>query len=197
MGERVVTLASGLQYKVLREGKGMEHPKVSTPCECHYAGRLLDGTEFDSSYARGEPTSFAPNQVIKGWTEAMQLMVQGDKWEMYIPYEMAYGENGSPPKIPGCACLIFIMEIVKIKGDTVPAKIEFPEWTEEQLSLWTEKDQAAVDQWREAKEKSYVEEGSKLKEQYPTRDEFDAWVAKQSKSSKDKSLWKRTRKSYE
>merc|ERR1712176_213434 len=132
---------------------------------------------------------------IKGWTEAMQLMVQGDKWEMYIPYEMVYGENGSPPKIPGCACLIFVMEIVKIKGDTVPAKVEFPDWTAEQLALWTEKDQAAVQQWRDAREKKW-EEGS-LKEQYPTRDEFDAWLDKQSKSSKDKALWKRTRKSYE
>ena len=88
--EGVVTLASGLQYRVLEEGGGLEHPLVSTPCECHYAGRLLDGTEFDSSYKRGTPTTFAPNQVIKGWTEAMQLMVQGDKWEMYIPYGLAY-----------------------------------------------------------------------------------------------------------
>merc|ERR1712048_567880 len=195
--DRVVTLASGLQYKVLNEGRGMEHPTVSTPCECHYAGRLLDGTEFDSSYARGEPTAFAPNQVIKGWTEAMQLMVQGDKWEMYIPYELAYGERGSPPKIPGCACLIFVMEIIKIKGETVPAKIEFPEWTEEQLKLWEEKDEASLKTWRETKEKSYNEEGCKLKEQYKTREEFDAWMEKQCKSAKDKSLWKRTRKSYE
>ena len=81
--EGVITLPSGLQYKVLEEGAGLEHPTVSTPCECHYAGRLLDGNEFDSSYKRGTPTTFAPNQVIKGWTEAMQLMVQGDKWEMY------------------------------------------------------------------------------------------------------------------
>ena len=81
--EGIITLASGLQYKVLEEGAGMEHPTKSTPCECHYAGRLLDGTEFDSSYKRGTPTTFAPNQVIKGWTEAMQLMVVGDKWEMY------------------------------------------------------------------------------------------------------------------
>merc|ERR1719382_9585 len=91
----------------------------ATPCECHYAGRLLDGSEFDSSYKRGTPTTFAPNQVIKGWTEAMQLMVQGDKWEMYIPYNLAYGEDGSPPSIPPAACLTFIMEIVKIKGPTV------------------------------------------------------------------------------
>ena len=78
--EGVVTLPSGLQYKVLEEGPGMEHPTVGTPCECHYAGRLLDGSEFDSSYKRGQPATFAPNQVIKGWTEAMQLMVQGDKY---------------------------------------------------------------------------------------------------------------------
>merc|ERR1712187_962042 len=193
--DRVVTLASGLQYKVLNEGRGMEHPKVSTPCECHYAGRLLDGTEFDSSYARGEPTAFAPNQVIKGWTEAMQLMVQGDKWEMYIPYELAYGERGSPPKIPGCACLIFIMEIVKINGDKKPANIVFPEWSEEQLKLWEEKDEKSLTDWREAKEKSYAV-GS-LKEKYPERADFDAWMDKQCKTAKDKSLWKRTRKNYE
>merc|ERR1712113_1013537 len=71
--------------------------------------------EFDSSYKRGEPTTFAPNQVIKGWTEAMQLMVEGDKWEMYIPYDLAYGENGSPPSIPGMSTLVFIMEIVSIE----------------------------------------------------------------------------------
>ena len=84
--EGVITLPSGLQYKVLEEGAGLEHPLVSTPCACHYAGRLIDGTEFDSSYKRGTPTTFAPNQVIKGWTEAMQLMVQGDKWEMCTPH---------------------------------------------------------------------------------------------------------------
>ena len=79
----VVTLESGLMYKVLRDGDGEAHPKASTSCECHYEGKLIDGTVFDSSYERGSPTSFAPNQVIKGWTEAMQLMVEGDKWEMY------------------------------------------------------------------------------------------------------------------
>merc|ERR1712048_523036 len=114
--DRVVTLASGLQYKVLKEGKGMDHPKASTPCECHYAGRLLDDTEFDSSYKRGEPTTFAPNQVIKGWTEAMQLMVEGDKWEMYIPSDLGYGDGGSGDKIKGGDVLIFRMEILKILG---------------------------------------------------------------------------------
>merc|ERR1712232_954463 len=183
--------------KVLNEGRGMEHPTVATPCDCHYKGTLVSGKEFDSSYKRGQPTTFAPNQVIKGWTEAMQLMVQGDKWEMYIPYELAYGEEGREPKIPACACLIFTMEIMKIKGATVPAKIEFPEWTEEQLKLCEEKDEASLVKWREAKEKSYGEEGSKLKEQYKTREEFDAWMEKQCKAAKDKSLWKRTRQSYE
>ena len=73
----VVTLESGLMYKVLRDGDGEALPKASTSCECHYEGKLIDGTVFDSSYERGSPTSFAPNQVIKGWTEAMQLMVEG------------------------------------------------------------------------------------------------------------------------
>jgi FKBP-type peptidyl-prolyl cis-trans isomerase FklB len=72
----VVTLPSGLMYKVLREGEGDSHPTADSSCSCHYAGTLIDGTEFDSSYGRGSPTDFAPNQVIKGWTEAMQLMVR-------------------------------------------------------------------------------------------------------------------------
>jgi FKBP-type peptidyl-prolyl cis-trans isomerase len=75
----VVTLPSGLMYKVLTEGDGDSHPTADSSCSCHYAGTLTDGSEFDSSYGRGEPTDFAPNQVIPGWTEAMQLMVEGDK----------------------------------------------------------------------------------------------------------------------
>ena len=78
----VVKLDSGMLYKVLRKGSGKAHPLVGTSCECHYEGTLISGEKFDSSYDRGSPTSFAPNQVIKGWTEAMQLMVEGDKWEM-------------------------------------------------------------------------------------------------------------------
>eukprot|EP00927_Polykrikos_kofoidii_P084160 TRINITY_DN879_c0_g1_i2.p1 TRINITY_DN879_c0_g1~~TRINITY_DN879_c0_g1_i2.p1 ORF type:complete len:215 (+),score=40.30 TRINITY_DN879_c0_g1_i2:140-784(+) len=194
--DRVITLPSGLQYKVLNEGRGMEHPTVNSPCDCHYAGRLLDGTEFDSSYKRGKPSTFAPNQVIRGWTEAMQLMVVGDKWEMYIPYELAYGEDGKPPKIPGAACLIFVMEIIKIKGGTIPSQIDFPEWDEEQLKLWEEKDAASLVSWREVKEKSWAEDGP-VKEKYPTREEFDAWMDKQCMTAKNKSLWKRTRRSYE
>jgi len=118
----VITLPSGLQYKVLREGEGDAHPTASTPCDCHYEGKLINGDKFDSSYDRGSPTSFAPNQVIKGWTEAMQLMVEGDKWEMYIPSELGYGDSGSGAKIPGGSVLVFIMEIIKIKGETVPAQ---------------------------------------------------------------------------
>ncbi len=83
----VITLPSGLQCKVLRKGDGTDHPTADSPCECHYEGRTAEnwpeGEKFDSSCDGGSPTSFAPNQVIKGWTEAMQLMVEGDKWEMY------------------------------------------------------------------------------------------------------------------
>lgn len=115
--EGVTVLPSGLQYRILRSGSGVYHPKESTSCSCHYEGKLLDGTVFDSSYERGSPTSFAPNQVIKGWTEAMQLMVEGDLWELTIPSELAYGERGSPPKIPGNSVLVFKMEILEITGD--------------------------------------------------------------------------------
>merc|ERR1719445_410320 len=119
--EGVITLPSGMQYKVLRTGDGTDHPTADSSCECHYEGRTAknypDGEKFDSSYDRGSPTSFAPNQVIKGWTEAMQLMVEGDKWEMYIPAKLAYGDNG---RVAGC--LVFTMEIVKIKGPTTPRK---------------------------------------------------------------------------
>merc|ERR1711974_569044 len=119
----VITLPSGLQYKVLKAGEGADHPLVGSPCECHYAGTTpsltpnavelpeAEWSEFDSSYKRGSPTTFAPNQVIKGWTEAMQLMVEGDKWEMYIPSELGYGDGGSGDKIKGGDVLIFRMEI--------------------------------------------------------------------------------------
>jgi len=124
----VVTLKSGLQYKIIKSGSGTLHPTVNSPCECHYRGALIDGTQFDSSYDRGEPTTFAPNQVIKGWTEAMQLMVEGDKWELFIPSELGYGDNGSPPKIKGGDALIFILELLKIKGDKVPQLKCEPLW---------------------------------------------------------------------
>ncbi len=119
--EGVITLPSGLQYKVLTKGSGDSHPAINSSTSCHYEGKLINGDVFDSSYARGPPTSFAPNQVIKGWTEAMQLMVEGDKWELYIPSELGYGDRGSPPKIGGGDALIFVMEMLKIEGDKVPA----------------------------------------------------------------------------
>lgn len=116
----VVVLPSGLQYKILKSGDGTEHPTANTPCDCHYRGTLIDGSEFDSSYSRGEPSTFAGNQVIPGWTEAMMMMVEGDKWELYVPSELAYGDNGSPPKIEGGDALIFEIEMIKIKWECEP-----------------------------------------------------------------------------
>lgn len=117
----VVTLddddSGGLQYKILVNGTGMYHPTASCQCQCHYEGRLLDGHVFDSSFQRGEPLSVAPSQVIAGWTTAMQLMVAGDKWELYIPSEIGYGDRGHPPDIPGHAVLIFVMEMVAVDCD--------------------------------------------------------------------------------
>mmetsp|Transcript_3070 Transcript_3070/g.5858 ORF Transcript_3070/g.5858 Transcript_3070/m.5858 type:complete len:153 (-) Transcript_3070:127-585(-) len=112
----VTVLPSGLMYKVITASEGGKTPKVSTPCACHYAGTLIDGTEFDSSYKRGSPTTFAPNQVIKGWTEAMQLMKEGDVWELYIPSELAYGDRGAGRSIPPGAALIFKLELLEVKG---------------------------------------------------------------------------------
>ncbi|MDX1701536.1 MAG: FKBP-type peptidyl-prolyl cis-trans isomerase [Melioribacteraceae bacterium] len=110
----VISLESGIQYKVIKSGSG-KSPKISSTVETHYSGRLLDGTEFDSSYKRGNPISFAVTGVIKGWTEILQLMKEGDKWEVYIPSELAYGERGSPPMIGPNAALIFEMELIKVK----------------------------------------------------------------------------------
>mmetsp|Transcript_19441 Transcript_19441/g.42269 ORF Transcript_19441/g.42269 Transcript_19441/m.42269 type:complete len:223 (-) Transcript_19441:832-1500(-) len=117
--EGVVTLPSGLLYKEMRPGNADgKTPTANSPCECHYAGTLIDGTEFDSSYKRGAPLTFAPNQVIKGWTEAMQLMKEGAKWELYIPSELAYGDGSAGPG-PGGSVLIFTLELLKVNGDYV------------------------------------------------------------------------------
>lgn len=115
--EGVVELASGLQYKILTHGTGIYHPEKLCRCQCHYEGKLINGHVFDSSYERGEPLSVAPSQVIAGWTEAMTMMVQGDKWELYIPSELGYGDRGHPPDIPGHAVLIFTMEMVAVDCD--------------------------------------------------------------------------------
>jgi len=107
---------SGLQFRVLEHGKaGGKSPGPNSPCVCHYRGTLIDGTEFDSSYRRGKTATFAPNQVVKGWTEALQLMKEGDKWELSIPSDLAYGDRGSPPKIPGGSALIFELELIEVK----------------------------------------------------------------------------------
>lgn len=113
--EGVTTLASGLQYRVLKSGPADgPSPSKSTRCKCHYSGRTIEGEEFDSSYKRGEPTTFAPNQVISGWTEAMQLMKEGDKWELVIPSELAYGRSSPTPLIKPDSVLVFDMELVKV-----------------------------------------------------------------------------------
>ncbi len=109
----VVTLESGLQYKVIKAGEGAS-PQADSTVQVHYSGTLLDGTEFDSSYKRGEPASFPVNQVIPGWTEALQLMKEGAKWQLAIPAQLAYGERGAPPTIPPNATLLFDVELLKI-----------------------------------------------------------------------------------
>lgn len=105
----VVTLPSGLQYQVLREGNGRK-PSATDQVECHYEGTLINGQVFDSSYRRGETATFGLNQVIKGWTEGLQLMQEGAKYRFFIPYNLAYGERGAGQAIPPYATLIFDVE---------------------------------------------------------------------------------------
>lgn len=111
--EGVVTLSSGLQYQVLREGNG-KRPKATDQVRCHYEGTLINGTVFDSSYKRGEPAVFGLNQVIKGWTEGVQLMQEGAKYRFFIPYDLAYGERGAGQQIPPFAALIFDVELIEV-----------------------------------------------------------------------------------
>jgi FKBP-type peptidyl-prolyl cis-trans isomerase FklB len=111
--EGVVTTASGLQYKVLTQGEGKK-ATADNMVEVHYEGRLLDGTIFDSSYQRGQTASFKPTQVIKGWTEALQMMPEGSTWELYIPYNLAYGERCNR-NIPPYSTLIFKVQVIAVK----------------------------------------------------------------------------------
>ena len=112
--EGVVTLPSGLQYKILKAGDGPK-PTASDQVVCNYRGTLIDGTEFDSSYKRGQPATFGVGQVIKGWTEALQLMPVGSKWQLFIPSNLAYGERGEPRGgIEPNATLIFEVELLSI-----------------------------------------------------------------------------------
>ena len=112
--EGVVTLASGVQYKVLSRGTGKQ-PTIDDTVVCQYRGTLIDGKEFDSSYKRGQPATFAVKGVIKGWTEVLQLMPVGSKWQVIIPPALAYGERGAGADIGPNATLIFEIELVAIK----------------------------------------------------------------------------------
>ena len=111
--EGVVTLPSGLQYQVLREGNGKK-PSAKDSVKCHYEGFLIDGTVFDSSVQRGEPAVFGLQQVIAGWTEGLQLMQEGAKYRFFIPYRLAYGEGGAGGMIPPYAALIFDVELIEV-----------------------------------------------------------------------------------
>jgi FKBP-type peptidyl-prolyl cis-trans isomerase FklB len=110
----VVTLPSGLQYKILTQGTGPK-PAATDSVVCNYRGTLIDGKEFDSSYKRGQPTTFPVNGVIKGWTEALQLMPVGSKWQLFIPPDLAYGERGAGGDIGPDATLIFEVELLSIE----------------------------------------------------------------------------------
>ncbi len=119
----VVTTASGLQYEVIKKGDASgPSPKLADTVVAHYAGTLIDGKEFDNSYKRGEPLTIGVGSVIKGWTEALQLMHVGDKWKVYIPSEIGYGDRGAGADIPGGATLIFEMELLQIKPSTTAAE---------------------------------------------------------------------------
>jgi FKBP-type peptidyl-prolyl cis-trans isomerase FklB len=124
--EGVKTLSSGLQYKIVEEGTG-KNPKATDGVVAHYRGARIDGTEFDSSYQRNEPATFKLDQVIKGWTEALVLMKEGAKWQIFIPSNLAYGENGAGPIEPNAA-LVFDVELIKILSDpAAPAQAKTSE----------------------------------------------------------------------
>ncbi len=109
----VVTLPSGLQYEIIKEGNGPK-PKITDQVKCHYHGTLIDGTVFDSSVERGQPATFGVNQVIPGWVEALQLMPVGSKWKLFIPSNLAYGKSGAGQMIEPNSALIFEVEILDI-----------------------------------------------------------------------------------
>ncbi len=120
--EGIMTTDSGLQYKVIKEGTG-RIPTAKDTVKVHYRGTLIDGTEFDSSYSRGRPASFGVSGVIKGWTEALQLMKEGAKYQLFIPSELAYGARGTGPKIGPNAALIFDVELLEINTPPLPKKV--------------------------------------------------------------------------
>lgn len=111
--EGVVTLPSGLQYQIIKEGNGKK-PGATDRVKCHYEGTLIDGTLFDSSIKRGQPAVFGLNQVIKGWTEGLQLMGEGAKWKLFLPYELGYGAQQAGEMIPPYSTLVFEVELIEV-----------------------------------------------------------------------------------
>jgi FKBP-type peptidyl-prolyl cis-trans isomerase len=130
----ILTTESGLKYSVLQPGNGKEFPGFGDKVKVHYSGWLTDGTMFDSSYNRGEPTEFAIGQVIEGWNEGLALMSPGAKLKLTIPFDLAYGEAGRPPQIPAKATLIFEIELIAITAKALP----FVEWSEERETVTME-----------------------------------------------------------
>lgn len=116
----IVTLPSGLQYRIINNGKG-DSPKITDTVNTHYRGKLVNGTEFESSYSKGRPAKFPVNTVIPGWREALQLMKPGAKWEIFVPSKLAYGEHDAGPIVGPKACLIFELELLSV--ETTPNQI--------------------------------------------------------------------------
>lgn len=111
----VISMPGGWQYQVLKKSESTEHPKATDRVKCHYHGTLIDGTVFDSSVDRGEPTSFSLTEVIRGWTIAVSMMTIGSKWRIFLPSDLAFGDNASGEKIPGGSTLIFEIELLAIE----------------------------------------------------------------------------------
>ncbi len=111
----IISMPGGWQYQILKSGEGTEHPKATDRVKCHYHGMLIDGTVFDSSVDRGEPMTFGLNQVIRGWTIAVPMMTIGSKWRIFLPSDLAYGDNAAGEKIPGGSTLIFEIELLGIE----------------------------------------------------------------------------------
>uniref|UniRef100_A0A7R9WUW9 peptidylprolyl isomerase n=1 Tax=Craspedostauros australis TaxID=1486917 RepID=A0A7R9WUW9_9STRA len=176
----VVTTPSGLQYKILNRGAGKYPPAEKTPCNCHYEGKLLNGEVFDSSYERGEPTMFSPVQVIQGWREAMPMMVEGDKWELYIPSELAYGAEGAGDSIRPGDVLIFQMELLEIlEGERVLAMkcdAKSKEDCNEREIKYIDK----VAGWEATKVASEVERLAKMQSK-SMKEELKEWITRRSK----------------
>jgi FKBP-type peptidyl-prolyl cis-trans isomerase FklB len=114
--DAVIALPSGLLITVIKAGPGAKSPTTDDDCDVHYTGAFIDGLPFDSSHARGKPSTVKPHQVIAGWGEALQLMCEGDTWEVVIPHELGYGARGDLPDVPPFAALVFTMELVRVKG---------------------------------------------------------------------------------